>query len=128
MILPNPAVAELVMPIHDEVTGITDTDGPPQILYLIGAEYLDDDGGRVGYDDPGGQSHGFAAPGLAEVGYGFATADETVRLRAVDPYDAVRLAPNVGVPQPIDPGSHNTYWRLDDGVCLGTGCRSGADR
>lgn len=29
-----------------------------------------------------------------------------------------------GVPSPADPGSHNTYWRLDTGECRGSGCHS----
>lgn len=28
-----------------------------------------------------------------------------------------------GVSDPVDPGSHNTYYRLADGSCLGPGCR-----
>lgn len=99
MMLPNPAVAEMLPTNIDEVTDTIDNDGPVDIRYLIEAEFADN---QVSYASGDGTVRGFAAGGLVEAGRYFETPDGLIRIRAVDPYDAVALAPAAGVPQPVE--------------------------
>ena len=100
MILPNPAVAELTIESVDEVTDTVDTDNPVDIRYLIDPEL---NGTQLSYVfGPDRTIRGFDAPGLADIGGVYETPDGSVRVRGLDPYDAVALSPSAGVPQPVE--------------------------
>jgi hypothetical protein len=99
MMLSNPSVAELLPTNYDEVTDTTDNDGPVDIRYLVEPEFADNQVSYLGADSI---IRGFDAAGLVEAGRYFATPDGMIRIRDVDPYDAVALAPAAGVPQPVE--------------------------
>ncbi len=103
MILPNPAVLTVSFEQTDEVTETVDY-GPPTSIFGVDLEVIKD-----GTQDvvsfitlDAGDFHSVPVNDLAANGTEFTTADGRVSIRPVDPYDAIKIAPWCGVPQPID--------------------------
>jgi hypothetical protein len=101
--LPNPAVALRQVTNTDPVTDVDDT--PTwETIYLANPTVEQADGEStylVAYDD-GPDQRAFMVPKLVADGQFISTPDGTIRIRDVDPYDAVQLAPSAGIPQPIE--------------------------
>lgn len=100
MMLPNPAVLESFIPDNDEVTGTNDT--TPMRVFIHDPEITSSEDGApmLAYVTLDGDIRGAQAVTVDDGRY-ISSADGSVRIRAVDPYDAVYLAPVPGIAQPI---------------------------
>lgn len=102
MIFPNPAAIEIVGVDLDEVTETSDP-LPVQTIYVTDVDWGKNAEGismlcytMVGSDDV----HGMEVPALEQSGAFIVAPDGSIKIRDLDPYDAVTLAA-AGVPQPV---------------------------
>lgn len=98
--LPNPAVMVVQVDDLDEITDTNDPTTETRFVANTTVEPGEGSGLSIVYEVDGFQ-RGLQVPALEDKGDHWATPDGSVQIRAVDPYDAVILAPAAGIPQPV---------------------------
>jgi len=109
MLAPNPAVIEVIIHRVDPITSAPyDT---TSVRYGADVELQTGENGLMLVWDEGDELRGVVISEPVDEGGGVLTAtavfsdpaapDETIRIRPLDPYDAITLAPDAGVPQPL---------------------------